>query len=70
MMHDLLRLDTYKNTDEDFKDLAIRGKVMLRKLYSSCTKFRKLFFTDGYEFIFPVEAMEGCSCKNNSEESA
>lgn len=63
MMHDLLRLETYKNTDEDFKDLAIGGKDLLRKLYSSCTKFRKLFFAEGYEFVFPEEAMEGCSCK-------
>lgn len=62
MMHDLLSLETYKNTDEDFRASAIEGQIILSKLYSSCTQFRKVFYSDGYEFIFPEKAMEDCPC--------
>lgn len=67
MMHDLLSLETYKNTDEDFKALAIKGQSMLSKLYASCTKFRKEFYSDGYVFVFPDAAMDGCRCNTKSK---
>lgn len=62
MMHDLLALDTYKNTDDDFKKSAFEGVDLLKQLYDSCTGFRKAFYTNGYEFIFPEKAMRDCPC--------
>ncbi len=70
MMHDLLSLETYQDMDERFKKSSIEGKSLLDQLYSECTVFRKKFYADGYEFVFPEVAMEGCSCKprNNTEQ--
>ena len=69
LMHDLLSLETYRNTDDDFRDSAMAGQEILTRLYSSCTRFRALFYADGYDFVFPEEAMEGCSCgKRNNDE--
>ena len=65
MMHDLLSLENYKNTDEDFKKSAIDGQDILSKLYDSCTKFRREFYSDGYAFVFPEKSMEGCPCNRN-----
>lgn len=65
MMHDLLSLETYKNTDEDFKTSAIDGQVMLLEFYDSCTQFRHKFYTDGYVFNFPEKAMDGCPCNKS-----
>ncbi len=66
LMHDLLSMESYRNTDEDFKAAAIEGQVILGKLYSSCTQFRKKFYAKGYVFVFPEEAMNACSCSRNS----
>lgn len=63
MMHDLLSLETYQNMDEKFKTSSIEGKKLLNELYSACTLFRRKFYEDGYEFIFPESAMDECSCK-------
>jgi hypothetical protein len=69
MMHDLLSLETYQDMDERFKISSIEGKELLDQLYNACTLFREKFYTDGYEFVFPEVAMEGCICKprNNNE---
>ena len=69
MMHDLLSLSTYQNMDENFKESAINGKQLLDDLYESCTSFRSKFYADGYEFIFPDEAMEGCACKPRNDQN-
>ena len=69
MMHDLLSLDTYRDCDDAFQDSAITGRDMLTRLYSSCTNFRAAFYTDGYEFVFPEAAMEGCQCGKRSKDS-
>lgn len=53
MMHDLLSLDTYEETDEEFELSALKGKVLLDELYESCTEFRKIFFSQDYIFEFP-----------------
>ena len=62
-MHDLLSLETYQNMDDRFKTSSIEGKKLLNELYSACTLFRRKFYEDGYEFVFPESTMEGCSCK-------
>lgn len=67
LMHDLLSLEYYEETDKRFKDIAEKGKKMLDETYESCTKFRKLFYTDGYIFNFPESAMEKCPCKGKKE---
>ena len=64
MMHDLLSLETYKNIDDDFKKSSIEGQKLLTDLYDSCTNFRKIFYSDGYEFVFPEAAMDACRCAN------
>ena len=68
MMHDLLSLSTYENMDDRFKESAIKGQSLLSDLYKSCTKFRKIFYSDNYEFVFPEIAMEGCRCNNRNNE--
>lgn len=69
MMHDLLSLETYQDMDNRFKTSSIKGKALLDQLYFACTLFRKKFYADDYEFVFPEIAMDGCSCKprNNTE---
>lgn len=68
LMHELLSLEYYENTDERFKESAEIGKALLDETYESCTKYRKLFYADDYSFVFPVEAMEGCPCKPRKKE--
>ncbi|MEE5993894.1 MAG: hypothetical protein V3G42_11715 [Oscillospiraceae bacterium] len=68
LMHELLSLEFYEDTDERFKKCAETGLALLSETYLCCTKFRELFYTDGYEFVFPINAMEGCTCKNKKEE--
>lgn len=68
LMHELLSLEFYEDTDKRFRKSAEDGIVLLNETYSSCTEFRKLFYTDGYDFIFPENAMEGCSCKPRKKE--
>lgn len=63
LMHELLSLKFYENTDEMFKENAERGKELLDETYECCTKFRRLFYAEDYDFNFPEEAMEGCPCK-------
>lgn len=67
LMHDLLSLETYQDMDAQFKTLSESGKELLDELYASCTIFRSKFFAEGYEFVFPETAMEGCSCKPRSK---
>ena len=62
-MHNLLQLEYYENMDAEFKKIALDGKALLDQTYASCTKFRKEFYADEYEFVFPESAMERCSCK-------
>lgn len=63
LMHDLLSLETYNGMDKDFEKSASEGLILLNELYDSCTKFRASFYNEEYEFIFPQDAMDGCSCK-------
>lgn len=63
LMHDLLSLEYYENTDERFKKSAEEGLCLLNKTYESCTKFRELFYADGYQFVMPEDAAEKCPCK-------
>lgn len=63
LMHELLSLDYYQDTDLRFKESANNGLILLNETYKCCTEFRRLFYSDGYEFVFPTEAMEGCPCK-------
>lgn len=62
-MHELLSLEYYENTDKEFKESAEKGRELLLKTYQCCTKFRSLFYAEGYKFVMPEKAMEGCSCK-------
>ena len=62
LMHELLSLDEYKKSDIAFKECAECGVFLLNKTYTSCTNFRKLFYSEGYEFVFPKTAMDGCPC--------
>lgn len=63
LMHALLCLDYYENTDELFKESAEEGQKLLEETYRSCTEFRKIFYSEDYIFEFPEAAMEGCPCK-------
>ncbi len=63
LMHNLLRLDYYENTDIEFEKVAIEGKNLLEQTYNCCTEFRKAFFAKDYKFTFPESAMEKCACK-------
>lgn len=64
LMHDLLALDSYEEKfDNEFRSLAVDGQAVLNRLYKACERFRAEFYADGYQFVFPEECMEGCSCK-------
>ena len=63
LMHDLLSLDIYENTDVMFKESAEVGLKLLNETYTSCTEFRRLFYQDDYTFVFPENAMDACNCK-------
>lgn len=63
LMHNLLQLEYYENTDAEFERIATTGKALLEQTYECCTKFRKDFYATEYTFTFPESAMDGCSCK-------
>lgn len=63
LMHELLSLEYYENTDDRFKKSAEEGLKLLTETYESCTRFRSIFYTDEYSFEFPEAAMEKCPCK-------
>lgn len=63
LMHELLSLEYYQETDQRFKKSAEIGLRLLNETYDCCTQFRSLFYEDGYIFSFPDAAMEGCACK-------
>lgn len=68
LMHELLSLEFYENTDERFRVNAERGLTLLKDTYRCCTEFRRLFYDEEYVFIFPEKAMEECSCKPRKKE--
>ena len=70
LMHELLSLEWYQESDMKFKDNATEGLRLLNETYECCTEFRRRFYEDGYEFIFPEAAAEDCPCKprKNTEE--
>lgn len=70
LMHDLLSLETYNQTDEKFKTSAIEGQKILSNLYESCTKFRKIFYAEEYTFTFPEDAMKKCPCYTQDKEKS
>lgn len=67
LMHNLLQLEYYENMETEFEEIAFNGKALLDQTYTSCTRFREEFYTDGYTFVFPESAMERCSCKPRKE---
>ena len=68
LMHDLLSLESYKVMDNDFKKSSLDGQSLLSDLYESCTNFRKMFYADDYEFVFPEKAMTACPCNQSKGE--
>ena len=68
-MHNLLQPKDYQNMDKQFEKISNIGFALLQKTYSACTEFRKLFYTDGYKFVFPEDAMEKCSCKPRNSQN-
>lgn len=70
LMHELLSLEYYQETDAKFKNSAEEGLILLNKTYAHCTEFRKIFYQKEYVFIFPEQAMEGCPCKPKTNKEA
>ncbi len=68
LMHDLLVLDYYEETDDMFKTCAENGLKLLNETYNSCTKFRRKFYDPKYKFEFPKAAMDGCPCRPKPKE--
>lgn len=64
LMHELLTLETYEDTDEMFRENALQGKALLQETYDSCTRFRKEFYDNNYTFQFPEAASQKCPCKS------
>ncbi len=54
--------------DNDFKKSSLDGQSLLSDLYESCTNFRKMFYADDYEFVFPEKAMNTCPCNQSKGE--
>lgn len=64
LMHNLLKLDTYqRDYDEAFRELTSAGCLLLAETYKACETFRSLYYSEGYQFIFPETCMEKCSCR-------
>ena len=68
LMHDLLSLELYENTDGLFKANAEAGLELLLKTYEYCTRFREKFYSEGYVFVMPDIAAEACPCKPQQTE--
>ena len=69
LMHELLSLEYYENTDELFRKSAEEGYNLLSKTYEYCTEFRKLFFEEGYQFEMPDEVAVKCPCKPQEKQT-
>ena len=68
LMHNLLSLEDYEDHfDNDFKELALSGKIIVEDAYDACTKFREAFFQPDYKFVFPESCMEECPCKSHQK---
>lgn len=71
LMHGLLALETYQDSfDHAFRELASEGSELVIQTYEACTKFRAIYYQDGYVFCFPEECMEKCACNTQSKEGA
>lgn len=68
LMHELLSLEYYQETDKNFKASAEIGLLLLNETYECCTRFRAIFYNENYNFHFPDKAMEECPCKPRDKE--
>lgn len=67
LMHNLVQAKVYEENYTEFENLAKEGSEILQETYKCCTEFRKDFYSEGYEFIFPKNAMEQCNCNPNNK---
>lgn len=64
LIHDLVRIDRYRNFDEEFKDLADAGNQLVEKYYSEISEFRKWYQEDDNMLdVFPVDHCKECKKK-------
>ncbi len=62
LTHSLISLNKYKKYDEEFKNLALNGYELVKKMYDESSKYRIWWYkSDICTEEFP------CGCKNNSK---
>lgn len=61
LVHGLLELDSYSDREEKFRNLAMRGKVLVDKLYHETTMFREKYFALEETPELPKSAVQTCS---------
>lgn len=67
LIHNLVQAKEYEEKYREFKKLAKEGSELLLQTYKCCTEFRKDFYREGYEFIFPKNVMAQCNCNPNNK---
>lgn len=61
LVHSLLRVDTYRSYDKDFKALACEGELLVNCLYEEATKVRNWCYSNNQFGKFPEIK---CKCTN------
>ena len=59
LVHDLVKLDRYKNYDNEFYELATNGIELVKKMYDEISKYRKLW----YGLPEPINQFPKFKCK-------
>lgn len=63
LVHDLVKLDRYKNYNDEFHDLATNGISLVEKMYEEISKYRKLW----YKMPEPITSFPNFDCKCNTK---
>lgn len=63
LVHDLVKLDRYKNYENEFYELAVNGFGLVKKLYDEISKFREMW----YELPEPLNKFPEFKCKCNKK---
>jgi len=67
MSHELIKLDTYGNSAEDIKNLALDSKIIVSELYAAAKKVRGLSRTTDFSTLPKVGVCISKKCFNKTE---
>lgn len=58
LVHDLVKIDRYKNYESEFYELAVNGFELVKKLYDEISEFREMW----YELPEPINKFPEFKC--------